>query len=100
MVSVAASFNTPSPSKAFPKPSMPPTVAAYLPAKGAFALWGPCNSVVRLGRIIGCWTEIASNAAYHGWVYHASVTIRRRDWFHLTLASTFSIKQNGGNAYP
>ena len=37
MISVAASFDTPSPSKAFLKPSMPPTVAGCLPAKGAFA---------------------------------------------------------------
>ena len=37
MISVAASFDTPSPSKVFLKPSMPPTVAGCLPAKGAFA---------------------------------------------------------------
>ena len=37
MISVAESFDTPSPSKAFLKPSMPPTVAGCLPAKGAFA---------------------------------------------------------------
>ena len=36
MISVAASFDTPSPSKAFLKPSMPPTVAGCLPAKGTF----------------------------------------------------------------
>ena len=36
MISVAASFGTPSPSKAFLKPSMPPTVAGCPPAKGAF----------------------------------------------------------------
>ena len=36
-MSVAASFGTPSPSKAFLKPSLPPTVAGCLPAKGAFA---------------------------------------------------------------
>ena len=40
MISVAASFDTPSPSKAFLKPSMPPTVAGYLPAMGAFAAKG------------------------------------------------------------
>ena len=37
MINVAANFDTPSPSKAFLKRSMPLTVAAYLPAKGAFA---------------------------------------------------------------
>ena len=37
MISVAASFDTLSPSKAFLKPSMPPTVAGCLLAKGAFA---------------------------------------------------------------
>ena len=34
---MAASFDIPTPSKAFLKPSMPPTVADCLPAKGAFA---------------------------------------------------------------
>ena len=34
---MAASFDIPSPSKAFLKPCMPPTVADCLPAKGAFA---------------------------------------------------------------
>ena len=37
MISVATSIDTPLPSKAFLKPSMPPTVAGCLPAKGAFA---------------------------------------------------------------
>ena len=37
MISVAASFDIPSPSEAFLKPSMPPTVVGCLPAKGAFA---------------------------------------------------------------
>ena len=37
MISVAVSFDTLSPSKAFLKPSMPPTVAGCLLAKGAFA---------------------------------------------------------------
>ena len=37
---MAASFDTPSPSKAFLKPSMPPTVIDCLPAKGTFALEG------------------------------------------------------------
>ena len=37
MISVAASFDTPSPSKAFLKPFMPPTVVGCLPAKAAFA---------------------------------------------------------------
>ena len=36
MISVAASFDTPSPYKAFLKPSMPPTIAGCLPAKGVF----------------------------------------------------------------
>ena len=34
---MAASFDTPSLSKAFLKPSMPPSVVGCLPAKGAFA---------------------------------------------------------------
>ena len=34
---MAASFDTPSPSKTFLKLSMPPIVAGCLPAKGAFA---------------------------------------------------------------
>ena len=34
---MAVSFDIPSPSKAFLKPSMPPTVAGYIPAMGAFA---------------------------------------------------------------
>ena len=37
MISVVASFDTQSSSKAFLKPSMPPTVSSCLPAKGAFA---------------------------------------------------------------
>ena len=37
MISVATSIDTPLPSKALLKPSMPPTVAGCLPAKGAFA---------------------------------------------------------------
>ena len=68
--------------------------------KECFCPQGPCNNVVRLGKIMGCWTDIESNAAYHGWVCHTGVMIRRRDWSFLTLASTFPIKQNGGNAYP
>ena len=69
-------------------------------SKGYFCPQGPCNNVVRLGRIMGFWTNIECNAAYHGWVCHASVMIRRRDWSFLALASTFPVKQNGGNAYP
>ena len=72
----------------------------WLPScKGCFCFWGPCNNVVRLEKIMGCWTDIASSAAYHGWVCHAGVMIRRRDWSLLTLANTFPIKQNWGNAY-
>ena len=37
MVSVVASFATASPSKAFRKPYMPPTVVCSFRAKGAFA---------------------------------------------------------------
>ena len=68
--------------------------------KGCFCPWGPCRNVVRLCRIMGCWTDVASNAVYHGWVCYADVMIRRRDWSFLTLACTFPIKQIGGNAYP
>ena len=67
--------------------------------KGCFCPWGPCRNVVRLCRIMGCWTDVASNAVYHGWVCYADVMIRRRDWSFLTLACTFPIKQIGGNAY-
>ena len=43
VISVAASFDIPSPSKAFLKPSMPPTVVvAFL------------QKVILLGRILGC----------------------------------------------
>ena len=68
--------------------------------KGCFCPWGPCRKVVRLCRIMECWTDIASNAVYHGWVCYAGVMIRRRDWSFLTLACTFPIKQIGRNAYP
>ena len=67
--------------------------------KGCFCPWGPCRNVVRLCRIMGCWTDVASNAVHHGWVCYAGVMIRRRDWSFLTLACTFPIKQIGGNAY-
>ena len=77
------------------------TNCSWLPSCARwFCPWGPCNSVVRLGRIMGFWTDIASNVAYHGWASHEGVTIRRRDWSFLTLACTFPIKQIGGNAYP
>ena len=66
------------------------------PWKGYFCPWGPCNNVVRLGGIFGYWTDIESNTAHHGWVCHAVVMKRRRDSSFLTLASTLSIKQNGG----
>ena len=73
----------------------------WLPSyKGFFCPWGPCSNVVRLGRIMGCWTNIESNAVYHCWVCHAGVMIRRRVWPFLTLAGIFPIKQNGGNTYP
>ena len=68
----------------------------WLPSwKGCFSPWGPCNNVVRLGRIFGCWTDVESNAAYHGWVCHAGV-MRRRDLSFFTLPSTLPIKQRRG----
>ena len=67
-------FDTPSPSKAFLKSSMPPTVVGCLPAKDAFAPEG----------LVTMWSDWAE----------------LRDWSFLTLASNFPIKQNGGNVYP
>ena len=68
-----------------------------LSCKGCFCPWGPCRNAVRSGRIMGCWTDIASNTTYHG---DTGVMIRRRDWSFPTLASTFPIKQNWGDVYP
>ena len=68
--------------------------------KGCFCPWWPCKNVVRLRGIMGCWTNIESNAAYHDWFFRAGAMIIRKDWSFLILASTFPIKQNGGNACP
>ena len=66
--------------QAFPE-TFHATNCSWVPScKGCFHLWGPCSNVVRLGRIMGCWTNIGSNVAYHGWVCHAGVMMRRRDW--------------------
>ena len=67
-------FDAPSPSKAFLKSSMPPTVVGCLPAKDSLASEG----------LVTMWSDWAE----------------LRDWSFLTLARTFPIKQNGGNAYP
>ena len=86
--------------KVFLKPSMQPTVVGCFPAEDFFCPWGPCNNVFRLGKTMGRWTDIESNAECQGWVCHAGDKIVRRNWSFLTLASTFPIKQNEGNAYP
>ena len=79
---------------------MQPTVVGCFPAEDFFCPWGPCNNVFRLGKTMGRWTDIKSNAECQGWVCHAGDKIVRRNWSFLTLASTFPIKQNEGNAYP
>ena len=51
---------------------------SWLPScKGCFCPWGSCNNVVRLGRIMGCWTDIESNVVYHGWVCYAGMLVLR-----------------------
>ena len=95
MISVAASFDTPSPSNTFLKPSTPPTVTPPA-SKGSFCPRETSNSVVRLGRIKGCWTDIANNVAYSGWVCHAGVTIWRRDWSFLFWQVPFLLRKMKG----